>query len=455
MAKLCKFGSRCTRPDCWFSHPAVQEHMPIMQPNKDDCQTTPVKACKDGAECAREDCWFSHPAGRIQCKAVQPCRDGAQCSWADCRFRHPPDRVQTNVVRPCRDGAQCTRADCWFSHPADRVQTNVVQPCKDGIQCTRADCWFSHPPNRPDPNSEAATRERYSRSVFVGQLSIRPGAETSDEDLYSHFAKFGEIVVASVSRLNKEKAGKSRGFGLVEFRHCASADQAIRAGHPIWNIQRRKFQSSGGYFSGSFLSSTKPGHHITLESETLRLHPHEIRFTHGRISFCFKDGKKVDDTIEKCLARAACFEDAPPLQVVQNPKDGCYYSLSNRRLFVARVLASKGHRFGAQRNNDTIEVRLFPFSNKHVKKQWTESCRTIMHKGQFAVPAWRRGTCKQAHVSKYIEEQVATKFRNELRTAIHTEAAKKQAALLNAMSEALLLDAIMFSDDSACNSDFD
>ena len=169
-----------------------------------------------------------------------PCRFGASCTRANCWFAHPnaPQTV-------CREGAECTRADCWFRHPEGWVATPT--PCRHGASCTWAKCWFAHPAERPDPNSESVQRERYCRSIFVGRLSV-DRAETKDEDLKDYFERFGEIVVCSVARANNSKAGKSRGFGWVEFRDKQSADAAIEKGHPVWQVQQRTYQPSGGTF---------------------------------------------------------------------------------------------------------------------------------------------------------------------------------------------------------------
>jgi len=287
------------------------------------------------------------------------------------------------------------------------------------------DCWFAHPPDRPDPNSEDSTRERYSRSLFIGRLSVGPGTETDDADLQAYFSQFGEIVVCSVARINKDKSGKSRGFGLVEYAKLSSVDRAFLAGHPSWSVQRRKVQHAGG----TFLSSTDRRHRIAIDSTEMALHPEDIRFTHGRISFCFKDGKLVDDTIEKCMSGAARFEDLPPLRVVRNPQDGYYYSLSNRRLFVARVLSRKGFRFGLHKDSECIQVRAFPFSNEHVQAQWMISCRTLSHSGRFVVPSWRCGTCKGRHESKYINQHTPPHSLRELESAMREESERREAAL--------------------------
>jgi len=357
--------------------------------------------CRYGVHCTRRDCHFTHPSGRVEATTVPPCRDGSQCARADCHFSHPPGLVETSETRPCKNGAQCTRADCRFIHPADRVQTSAVQPCRDGAKCTRTNCRYSHPPDRVDPDSDVATRERYGRSLFVGRLLTDPGVVTTDEDLHKHFSKFGEIVVLGVARRNKDKSGASRGFAHVEFRLRASADDAIRVGHSSWHVSRREFQPSGG----TFRSSASGEGRVTVESETRQLHPHGIRFTHGRISQCFKDGKLVDETIAKCAAGAARFEDAPLMHVVLNPSNGRYYSLSNRRLYVARVLSTRGVKFGKNRDSETVQVRLCPFSNEDVHAQWKVSYNTACD-GLFALPARRCGICKRRHLSTSLEEQV-------------------------------------------------
>lgn len=73
-------------------------------------------------------------------------------------------------------------------------------------------------------------------------------------------------------------------------------------------------------------------------SSLLRLSPLDIRFTHDRISAHFRDGRALDDTINSLLSGALISDSLPPLEVVI--KDGEIWSLSNRRLFVHRVVAS-------------------------------------------------------------------------------------------------------------------
>jgi len=379
-----------------------------------------AELCRFRTNCTRADCWFSHPDRVAVASASQPWIDDRFCTWAK-------DRIAADAAQPCKYGALCTRADCWFTHPEVRVAADTAaRPCNDGSSCTRRDCWFSHPPDRVDPNSDAVVKERFSRSLFVGRLSIAPAFETTDDDLRMHFAKFGDIVACAVARAKKDKQGKSRGFGHVEFHDRSSADRAVRARHPSWNVELRKFQPS----VGAFVSAPGSKHWINVESKAITLHPRDIKFTHGRISFCFADGKLVDDTIDKCMDGSCHFEDTPPMHVIQNPKDGQYYSISNRRLFVARVLSNKGFKFGSNRDSETVEARHFQLSNKHVMAKFNKSYRnqSLGQNGRFAVPDWRCGTCKCWHSSKYIEDQVPSDLLRQLRTAMDKDDDQRRAA---------------------------
>merc|ERR1712094_105532 len=80
------------------------------------------------------------------------------------------------------------------------------------------------------------------------------------------------------------------------------------------------------------------GHTATARGGELRMmSPKEIRFTHGSISFCFRNSQTIDETIKRILANEMSFEDLPPLELTTF--NDSWYSLSNRRLFVLRVLA--------------------------------------------------------------------------------------------------------------------
>jgi RNA recognition motif-containing protein len=67
--------------------------------------------------------------------------------------------------------------------------------------------------------------------LFIGGLS----AETRDEDLRAHFAKFGNIADAAV--VIDKKTGLSRGFGFCSFKDNAAADKVMNTRQHIINGQ--------------------------------------------------------------------------------------------------------------------------------------------------------------------------------------------------------------------------
>ena len=69
-------------------------------------------------------------------------------------------------------------------------------------------------------NNAAATKDAY-HTLFVGRLDYRLSAE----DLQKEFEYYGPIVQAAVV---KDKEGKSRGYGFVEFHHAADMTAAYK-----------------------------------------------------------------------------------------------------------------------------------------------------------------------------------------------------------------------------------
>ena len=86
----------------------------------------------------------------------------------------------------------------------------------------------------------------------------------------------------------------------------------------------------------------------------------EVRFMHHSISSRFRprneevEGRRVDDIIDDILKRKLSPQEFPPLELVRHPDDGLIYSISNRRLFVFRVLYVKG-------KVQTLPGKLFSF----------------------------------------------------------------------------------------------
>ncbi len=83
------------------------------------------------------------------------------------------------------------------------------------------------------------------------------------------------------------------------------------------------------------VSGEEPAHGARFE-----LHPFDIRFTHDSVSAAFRTGVPLDDEIEQVLGGRLGPKAFPPLEITL--LDGHFYSISNRRLFLFRVLASFG-----------------------------------------------------------------------------------------------------------------
>lgn len=108
--------------------------------------------------------------------------------------------------------------------------------------------------------------------------------------------------------------------------------------------------------------------------ENLCISPAEVRFTHDQISSCFRESREqLDDIIDRVKAAHLSFDDFPHLVCVRH-KDAIY-SLSNRRLFVARVLHVLGHLF-------VITIQLMPMEDSSIqrimdgKTKWERSYST-------------------------------------------------------------------------------
>ena len=117
---------------------------------------------------------------------------------------------------------------------------------------------------------------------------------------------------------------------------------------------------------------------------------------------------------------------------MKNPDDGLYYSLSNRRLFVARVLSSKGFRFGPGKDREDIEVKVFPFHDPNVQAQWQKSFRSDCQ-GRFVVPSFQCGSCKKDHMSRFMDEHVRPGSVIQLRAALSRRPRKQGGVRLVAL----------------------
>merc|ERR1712060_928524 len=79
-------------------------------------------------------------------------------------------------------------------------------------------------------------------------------------------------------------------------------------------------------------------------------------------------------------------------------------------------------------------AKVFPLSNEHVRAKFKASCNTMMHGGRYVAPAWRCGTCKQRHQSKYLNQQVPPQSISDLEKAVRQDAERMQVAQLRRLS---------------------
>ncbi|KAI8600325.1 hypothetical protein EDD21DRAFT_377510 [Dissophora ornata] len=122
----CKFGARCTRPDCKFRHP--QKDM-----NQQVCRFFP--------HCTKPNCPFFHPpyGEPLAGKDTTMDESGAGSGSAN-------GEAANRLSTPCRFGDQCTRPGCHFTHPRDGPSAASSMPLCKFNPCTRVGCPFRHVP---------------------------------------------------------------------------------------------------------------------------------------------------------------------------------------------------------------------------------------------------------------------------------------------------------------------
>ena len=93
--------------------------------------------------------------------------------------------------------------------------------------------------------------------------------------------------------------------------------------------------------------------------EELILPPSEVFFTHDQISKQFRSGTGLDQAIDDIVMGVLSFDDFPP--PICTKYDGCIFSLSNRRLFVARVLEQLG-------KLPTMKIQILPWEHQYLQR---------------------------------------------------------------------------------------
>ena len=107
--------------------------------------------------------------------------------------------------------------------------------------------------------------------------------------------------------------------------------------------------------------------------------PRDILFTHSSISRCFRNGTVVDDTIEAILKGEIELTALPAMGLIE--LDGHYFCLSNRRLFLHRVLANLGRCQQARVvllswNSDRVQRLRWDESRGRLATKWERSLST-------------------------------------------------------------------------------
>ena len=128
----------------------------------------------------------------------------------------------------------------------------------------------------------------------------------------------------------------------------------------------------------------------------LNVDPRRVRFTHDSINHKFQNGKSLDETIFNILYRNLKVKKFPPIELVQH--EGVLYSLSNRRLFVFRVVAnqSPGFRCAACLYSfDHYRVQKLAFDKRThtIASKWDRSFSTTC--GGLWVHVWSKYRWKQ------------------------------------------------------------
>ncbi|KAF9903231.1 hypothetical protein EC991_004054 [Linnemannia zychae] len=129
----CKFGARCTRPDCKFRHPEGAANSQSSQFNHQPVQAQQQQLCRFYPNCTKPNCPFIHPSTS----------DAPQDSSMETSGAAESQEVVSRSPIPCRFGDQCMRPGCHFTHPRDGTASNMPL-CKFN-PCTRPGCPFRHP----------------------------------------------------------------------------------------------------------------------------------------------------------------------------------------------------------------------------------------------------------------------------------------------------------------------
>ncbi|KAF8678696.1 MFS general substrate transporter [Rhizoctonia solani] len=149
--QVCKYGSRCTREQCWYNHPdptpagtSTPGSLNPTQAQPDERPTKRNKECKFGVDCTRKECWFEHPPGwsppdyadrdsqpQKEPDAETQATDAS--NWAnnqdpsgwDTQPTHDWGTPADNTWGTPDMGRRNPSESNWSSHPSDRPKSSV------------------------------------------------------------------------------------------------------------------------------------------------------------------------------------------------------------------------------------------------------------------------------------------------------------------------------------------
>ncbi|CAE6469249.1 unnamed protein product [Rhizoctonia solani] len=149
--QVCKYGSRCTREQCWYNHPdptpagtSTPGSLNPTQAQPDERPTKRNKECKFGVDCTRKECWFEHPPGwsppdyadrdsqpQQEPDAETQATDAS--NWAnnqdpsgwDTQPTHDWGTPADNTWGTPDMGRRNPSESNWSSHPSDRPKSSV------------------------------------------------------------------------------------------------------------------------------------------------------------------------------------------------------------------------------------------------------------------------------------------------------------------------------------------
>lgn len=168
------------------------------------------------------------------------------------------------------------------------------------------------------------------------------------------------------------------------------ANQRRRHCRPKFSMTLAELWKDMDWANDDCVASNAPGQqrgetaHILQQSDgdneisddsCINVNPHDVLFTHNSISCFFRNGNGLDESIESIKTGNSTVQAYPPLELVRH--DGMLWSLSNRRLYVFRVLSSMGI-------VDKVKAAIYPMADERVQRlRWNS------HLGMYA-SKWTR-----------------------------------------------------------------